>query len=533
MARGVRPDADTQGCDLVRGLQRRDVAQDDTEFGAAFLVLFGRRGFQRTDHAPQYLFEVQDAALVDGDLEIVDRGEVPEMPFLPFLEVEQLQMGDHALAVPKQFQHVLGGKFRKLERDAVPAAQAGEPVKQHMGRHPEQFRRVRRVVRHVGRGQLGIAFGLEPRFHDHFGREHVHAPDKLCDLALAFAGGGEGFLLQCLDPLDKVLEERLVRVFGEMEERGLPGPHIGKERLGLKKRNGDFELLGQSRGVLGVPQLERIHDVALHPEGCLAPFVHEGDHRPLGEEGQKRLWIGETARGPDETDEAIPERRAEFQADADVDSHDLGGLQQFACGGWLNVVVIDDGDIPDALDPCVHDQVRRVFAALGVGVMDVVVHGKLVPLLGHFQQMVCIQELAHEAGVPGRDLPEIVHELELRQLILARPDDLLHDLDEDAARIVPEGRAGAVQHLVAEDAQGHESVRSAAGFEVAEQVDDRVGHPVLVGRRQFQDAMRMKIGVKDLVLKVLRGAVIDRFVDHTQEFTILLVEKKCSEHGQS
>ena len=38
--------------------------------------------------------------------------------------------------------------------------------------------------------------------------------------------------------------------------------------------------------------------------------------------------------------------------------------------------------------------------------------------------------------------------------------------------------------------------------------------------------MRMKIGVKDLVLKVLRGAVIDRFVDHTQEFTILLVEKK-------
>lgn len=174
--------------------------------------------------------------------------------------------------------------------------------------------------------------------------------------------------------------------------------------------------------------------------------------------------IGEAARGPDETDEAIPERRAELQADADVDAHNLGGLQQFARGGWLNVVVIDDGDIPDALDPCVHDQVRRVFAALGVGVVDVVVHGKLVPLLGHFQQMVCVQELAHEAGVPGRDLPEIVHELELRQLILARPDDLLHDLDEDAARIVPEGRAGAVQHLVAEDAQGHEPVRSAAGL---------------------------------------------------------------------
>ena len=51
--------------------------------------------------------------------------------------------------------------------------------------------------------------------------------------------------------------------------------------------------------------------------------------------------------------------------------------------------------------------------------MDMVVHSKLVPLLRHFQQMVCIQELAHEAGIPGRDLPEIVLS-RLRQLILAK-----------------------------------------------------------------------------------------------------------------
>lgn len=61
---------------------------------------------------------------------------------------------------------------------------------------------------------------------------------------------------------------------------------------------------------------------------ALRPSFMEGDHRPLGEEGQKRLGIGEAARGPDETDEAIPERRAELQADADVDAHDLGGLQR-------------------------------------------------------------------------------------------------------------------------------------------------------------------------------------------------------------
>ena len=197
----------------------------------------------------------------------------------------------------------------------------------------------------------------------HFGREHVHAPDKLCDLALAFAGGGEGFLLQCLDPLDKVLEERLVRVFGEMEERGLPGPHIGKERLGLKSGTGISSSSARAGACLAFHNWSVSMTWRCIQRDAFAPFVHEGDHRPLGEEGQKRLGIGEAARGPDETDEAIPERRAELQADADVDAHNLGGLQQFARGGWLNVVVIDDGDIPDALDPCVHDQVRRVFAA--------------------------------------------------------------------------------------------------------------------------------------------------------------------------
>ena len=36
----------------------------------------------------------------------------------------------------------------------------------------------------------------------------------------------------------------------------------------------------------------------------------------------------------------------------------------------------------------------------------------------------------------------------------------------------------------------------------------------------------MEIGVRDLVFKILRGAVIDRFVDRTQEFTIRSSKKK-------
>ena len=91
-------------------------------------------------------------------------------------------------------------------------------------------------------------------------------------------------------------------------------------------------------------------------------------------------------------------------------------------------------------------------------------------------------------------------------------------------------RAGAVQHFVAEDAQGHEPIRRTARFEVAEQVDDRVGHPVFVRGRQFQDAVRVQVGVKNLVFEVLRRSVINRFVDHAQELAILFVEKKRSVH---
>ena len=161
------------------------------------------------------------------------------------------------------------------------------------------------------------------------------------------------------------------------------------------------------------------------------------------------------------------------------------------------------------------------------------VQRKLIPFLRHFHEMMPVEKFPDDARIARGGLAKVVYQLELGVFVVPGTDDGLHDLDEHPARIIAERGLGAVQHLVAEDAQGHEPVRSAAGFEVAEQVDDRVGHPVLVGRRQFQDAMRMKIGVKDLVLKVLRGAVIDRFVDHTQEFTILLVERKCSEHGQS
>ena len=98
--------------------------------------------------------------------EIVDRGEVPEMPFLPFLEVEQLQMGDHALAVPKQFQHVLGGKFRKLGVMRYPLRRQESQSSSTWGGILSSSGVSGALSGTSGEGQLGIAFGLEPRFHD-------------------------------------------------------------------------------------------------------------------------------------------------------------------------------------------------------------------------------------------------------------------------------------------------------------------------------------------------------------------------------
>ncbi len=88
-----------------------------------------------------------------------------------------------------------------------------------------------------------------------------------------------------------------------------------------------------------------------------------------------------------------------------------------------------------------------------------------------------------------------------------------------------------MQHFVLKDAQGHEPVRRTALLQIAEEVDDRVGHAVLVRRRQFEDAMRMQVGVKDLVLKVLCRPMINGLIDHAQQLAVLFIEKKRSEHG--
>lgn len=102
-------------------------------------------------------------------------------------------------------------------------------------------------------------------------------------------------------------------------------------------------------------------------------------------------------RRPGEFDELVLEGGPEFDADAHRDAHDARGPQQFASGLRVHRVVIDHGKKTDALDPGVHNQVRRAFAALGVGVVHMVVKSVLVPGFGHFQQMVAPQQGTHDA----------------------------------------------------------------------------------------------------------------------------------------
>ena len=270
----------------------------------------------------------------------------------------------------------------------------------------------------------------------------------------------------------------------------------------------------------------------LHPERDLAAFGKEGFKGGLGEEFEEFLRVGEAARRPDEIHVAAAEGSAQFEAHAHRKAHDLGGVHELPRGGHFHVVVIDYGKVAYALDPRIHDEVRGAFAALGVGVVDMVVHGELVPLLGHLDEVMLVEEFAHDAGIARSGLAEVVDELELGEFIMPRTDDGLHDLDEDAARIIAEGGLGAVEHFVVQGAQGGQAVFGGTGLvQAAKKVDDSLRHAILVRGGEVEYAVRMEAGFEYLVLKIGRRPVVNDIIDHFQEFSILPVEVEHFSHS--
>ena len=137
-----------------------------------------------------------------------------------------------------------------------------------------------------------------------------------------------------------------------------------------------------------------------------------------------------------------------FQADTHGNARNFCGTQNLARGLWLHPVFVGHGKRPHALDPGIHDQVGGGFAALGVGIVHMVVKSQLVPAFGHFWQMVAGKHAPHHAGGSLHSAPEIVGQLELFKLVAVGAHHAFHDLHERACRVAPQGRMRAVEHFV-------------------------------------------------------------------------------------
>ena len=182
-----------------------------------------------------------------------------------------------------------------------------------------------------------------------------------------------------------------------------------------------------------------------------------------------------------------------LDADVHVHVHDGGRFQQFRGRFLAHEMVVDNGQAPDALDPGVHDEMSGRFAALGVGVVDVVVEGELIPGLGHFQEMVLGQQATHHPGLAGHGGPEIMGQFQLAAGIGPGAHELLHDLEQDPGSVFFQPRFGRHHHLVAQAAQGREPIAGQADFEGTEQVDGGIGNAQALRRGHFLDAVGVEI----------------------------------------
>ena len=97
--------------------------------------------------------------------------------------------------------------------------------------------------------------------------------------------------------------------------------------------------------------------------------------------------------------------------------------------------------------------------------------------------------------------------------------------NEDTRGIAPQERMGAVEHLVVEDFKGKEPVARlrVAHLQIAEEIDDRLGHARHRRGGQLLDAVRMEVGVKKTVIG-RAGTRIKNTVDKGKDVPVLLVK---------
>ena len=188
----------------------------------------------------------------------------------------------------------------------------------------------------------------------------------------------------------------------------------------------------------------------------------------------------------------------------------------------VDVVVIDDGEGADALEPCVHDEMRGVLAAFGVGVVDMVVEHGLIPVLGHFQHVVAVQQPPYHGVAARGGLPEVVGEAKLRFEVSVRAHEFLHELHEHTPRVDAQRGARHDEHFVAQGGKGFESVVGMALGEGVEQAEHRRGHAHFRRHGQFQNAGRAELRHET---RPVIPAFAHRSVDHGEKLIILGIER--------
>ena len=149
----------------------------------------------------------------------------------------------------------------------------------------------------------------------------------------------------------------MVDVFGQVKNGRLAGPNECQEPAGVQRGHIQTDGGVDRRSVNPVEGIQNVQHVALPVTGDRPALVHEPPDRFFGQETEERLGIGKAPGDPDQLNILAPEAGRELDADADLNPHDLGGLDQFG-GGWgIDEVVVDHPQAPDPLDPGIHDQV--------------------------------------------------------------------------------------------------------------------------------------------------------------------------------
>ena len=281
-AGGVAADAGIQRFSGIIGSQRVDVVQDGHQFIDGGGVVGRGVLLEAVDDFTDDLFEMDGAALVDGLHQPADALEMGSLAGGVVFQVEQLQAGDHALAVVEQLQDILHLQVGQVQGDPPPGTQLGQPAQDFMGAQPQQLRHVRRVAGAVRVDDLRILGLLQVTVHQRFQVHLVQRPDPCADGGLALGCGRGKLVPQGAHALLQGLHQLRVHEFCQVQLRFLPDPDVGQKLLQVDRRQIDAEALIEVQAVHLVELDEQEDHVLLLVAGGLAAGFHDGHHRRFG-----------------------------------------------------------------------------------------------------------------------------------------------------------------------------------------------------------------------------------------------------------